>query len=113
MKALDFNAIEQPSWAVTLKDDAKTVVHLVPPSVELVDRLVAMAPELQGVAEHKDGRTVRAVYTLIADVLNCNDDGFKFTAEELRDAYRLSLLDVFRFTAGYMEFIKEIQDAKN
>lgn len=113
MKALDFNAIEQPVWLVTLKDNDKTAVHLTAPTVDLVDRLVAMAPELQNVAEHKDGRTIRAVYALTADVLNCNDDGFTFTAEELRDKYRLSLLDVIKFTAGYLEFIKEIQDAKN
>lgn len=113
MKALDFNAIEQPMWLVTLKDNDKTAVHLTAPTVDLVDRLVAMAPELQNVAEHKDGRTIRAVYALTADVLNCNDDGFTFTAEELRDKYRLSLLDVIKFTAGYLEFIKEIQDAKN
>jgi hypothetical protein len=113
MKALDFNAIEQPMWLVTLKDNDKTAVHLTAPTVDLVDRLVAMAPELQSVTEHKDGRTIRAVYALTADVLNCNDDGFTFTAEELRDKYRLSLLDVIKFTAGYLEFIKEIQDAKN
>lgn len=113
MKALDFNTIEQPTWQVTLKDDEKTTVHLTALTVDLVDRLVAAAPELQGVAEHKDGRTIRAVYALIADVMNCNDDGFTFTAEELRDKYRMSLLDVFKFTAGYLEFVKEIQDAKN
>ena len=113
MKALDFNTIEQPTWQVTLKDDEKTTVHLTDPTVDLVDRLVAAAPELQGVAEHKDGRTIRAVYALIADIMNCNDDGFTFTAEELRDKYRMSLLDVFKFTAGYLEFVKEIQDAKN
>lgn len=113
MKALDFNTIEQPTWQVTLKDDEKTTVHLTAPTVDLVDRLVAAAPELQGVAEHKDGRTIRAVYALIADIMNCNDDGFTFTAEELRDKYRMSLLDVFKFTAGYLEFVKEIQDAKN
>lgn len=113
MKALDFNAIEQPTWLVTLKDNDKTAVHLTAPTVDLVDRLVAMAPELQNVAEYKDGRTIRAVYALTADVMNCNDDGFTFTAEELRDKYRLSLLDVFKFVAGYLDFVKEIQDAKN
>jgi hypothetical protein len=113
MKALDFNSIEQPTWLVTLKDIEKTTVHLTAPTVDLVDRLVAMAPELQGVAEHKDGRTIRAVYALTSDVMNCNNDGFTFTAEELRDKYRLSLLDVFKFVAGYLDFIKEIQDAKN
>lgn len=113
MKMLDFNAIQQPTWPIKLKDDAQTVVNLVTPSVELVDRLIAATPGLQDATKTKDGRTIRAIYELIADVMNCNDDGFTFTAEELRDKYRLSLLDVFAFVAGYMEFISEIQTAKN
>lgn len=113
MKMLDFNAIQQPTWAIKLKDDEQTVVNLSAPSVDLVDRLVAATPELQDAAKTKDGKTIRAIYALVADVLNCNDDGFAFTAEELRDRYRLTLLDVFKFVAGYLEFIKEIQDVKN
>lgn len=112
-KMLDFNALQQPTWPIKLKDEAQTVVNLTTPTVELVDRLIAAAPELQEVAKSKDGKTIRAVYELIADLMNCNDDGFAFTAEELRDKYKLTLLDVFRFSAGYMEFIKELQDAKN
>ena len=113
MKMLDFNAIQQPTWPVKLKDDAQTVVHLLTPSVGLLDRLTAATPELQEVVKTKDGRTVQAVYKLIADIMNCNDDGFIFTAEELRDKYRLTLLDLFKFVAGYLEFVKEIQDEKN
>lgn len=113
MKMLDFNALQQPTWPVKLKDKAQTVVNLSAPTVELVDRLIAATPELQEAAKTKDGQTIRAVYELIADLMNCNDDGFTFTAEELRDKYQMTLLDVFRFTAGYMEFIKEMQDAKN
>lgn len=113
MKMLDFNAIQQPTWPVKLKDDAQTVVTLSAPSVALVDRVAASAPGLQEVAKTKDGRTIHAVYELVADIMNCNDDGFTFTAEELRDVYKMTLLDIFMFVAGYMEFIKEIQDSKN
>lgn len=113
MKMLDFNSVQQITWPVKLKDPAQTVVNLLPPSVELVDRLIAMTPELNGAAEAKDGRAIRAVYALIADIMNVNDDGFTFTAEELRDKYRMTLLDVFRFVAGYLDFVKEMQDAKN
>jgi hypothetical protein len=113
MKMLDFNAIQQPTWPVKLRDDAQTVVNILTPSVGLLDRLTAAVPELQEVAKTKDGRTVRAVYELIAEIISCNDDGFTFTAEELRDKYRMTLLDVFKFVAGYLEFVKEMQDAKN
>lgn len=113
MKMLDFNALQKPTWPVKLKDDAQTVVNLSTPTVELVDRLIAATPELQEVAKTKDGQTIRAVYELIAELMNCNEDGFAFTGEELRDKYKMTLLDIFRFAAGYMEFIKEMQDAKN
>lgn len=113
MKAFDFNALEQPTWPVTLKDDERTTVHLTTPTVELVDRLAAAAPELERVAQAKDGQTTRAVFGLVADIMNCNADGYTFTAEELRDRYKLTLLDVFVFTAGYLDFVKEMQTAKN
>lgn len=113
MKMLDFNALQKPTWPIKLKDEAQTVVNLSTPTVELVDRLIAATPELQEVAKTKDGKTIRAVYALIADLMNCNEDGFTFTAEELRDKYKMTLLDVFKFSAGYLEFVKEMQDAKN
>lgn len=113
MKMLDFNSIQQPTWQVKLKDTEQTTVNLTTPTVELVDRLIAATPELQEVAQTKDGRAIKAVYTLVADIMNCNDDGFTFTAEELRDKYKMSLLDVFRLVSGYLDFVKELQDAKN
>lgn len=113
MKMLDFNAVEQPTWPIKLKDDDHTVVNLVTPSAGLVDCLIAVTPELQEAAKTKNGKTIHAIYDLIADVMNCNNDGFTFTAEELRDKYRLTLLDIFKFVAGYLEFLKEMQDAKN
>lgn len=113
MKMLDFNAIQKPTWPLKLKDDAQTIVNLSTPTAELVDRLLALTPELQEVTKNKDGNTIRAVFQLVADIMNCNEDGFTFTAEELRGKYRFTLLDVFQFVAGYMDFIKEMQSAKN
>ena len=113
MKALDFNSIQQPTWTIKLKDAEQSEVNLTTPTVELVDRLTAVAPELQQIADKQDGSTIRAVYELIADIMSCNNDGLTFTAEELRDKYKLSLLDVFVFVAGYLEFIAEIKNAKN
>ena len=113
MKMLDFNAIQQPTWPVKLKDDSQTVVNLSAPTTALVDRLMASTSALEDAAKTKDGRTIRAIYRLIADVLNCNDDGYVFTAEELPTKYRMSLLDVLRFESGYLDFIKELQNAKN
>ena len=51
MQMLDFNAIEQPTWPVKLKDEAQTVVNLAAPSVQLLDKLQAMVPDLKKVAK--------------------------------------------------------------
>ena len=113
MKMLDFNAIQQPTWPLKLKDEEQTVVNLSYPSVDMLDRLTAVAPEIQEIAAKKDGATIRALYGVIADIMNNNEDGFTFTAEELRDKYRLTLLDVAKFVAGYFDFVKEANEAKN
>jgi hypothetical protein len=113
MKALNFNSIQQPTWPVTLKDKDQTTVNLTAPSVDSVDRLTAMAPELTEAAENKDGRAIRASYELVAELMGCNADGFTFTAEELRDKYQMTFLDLLVFVKGYLEFIAEIKDAKN
>lgn len=113
MQMLDFNAINQPSWPVKLKDDEQTVVHVSAPTVELYDRLIAATPEMEKASKTKDGRTIRALYNLVADIMSINDDGYTFTGEELRDKYRLTLVDIIRFVGGYLQFQKEIQEAKN
>ena len=113
MKMLDFNAVQQPTWPLKLKDDAQTVVHLTTPSVALVDRLMASVSDMEEATKTKDGRVIRAVYGLVADIMNANEDGFTFTAAELPVKYRRSLHDVFLLVSGYFDFIKEIQDAKN
>lgn len=113
MQKLDFNAIQKPTWDIVLKDDAQTLVHLSYPTVEMVERLEALTPTLQAAAQTKDGGTIRAVFSFMAEIMSCNDDGFTFSAEELRDTYRMTLLDVFRFVSGYTDFLKEANDAKN
>ena len=113
MQMFDVNAIQQPTMPVTLGDKDRTVVHLTYPTVELLDRLMTVAPEIAEIAEKKDGAIVRALYGVIADIMDCNDDGYTFTAEELRDKYRMSLLVVAKFVAAYFEFIDQANTAKN
>lgn len=113
MEMLDFNAIQQPTWPLKLKDDDQTVVNLSYPSLELVDRLTALSGELRKIAAKKDGKAIRASFEVVAEVMNYNEDGFTFTAEELRDKYRMTLLDMARFVSGYMDFLQEANNAKN
>lgn len=112
-KMLDFNALSQPTWPVKLKDPEQTVVHISAPTVEFYDRLIALAPELESVAKEKNGKTIRAVYSLAAELLSFNEDGYSFTAEEVLSKYHMTLVDIIRLVGGYMEFQAEIAEAKN
>jgi hypothetical protein len=110
---LDFNTLIKPTLPVRLKDAAKTEIHLLAPTVELIDRLQTFGAEVKAVAAKKDGNTVRKTYELFAEILNFNEEGVAFTAETLRDVYKMEFVDLIVFTSYYFQFIDEIKNAKN
>ena len=111
-RVFDFNALEQPTLEVTLKDEAKTTVRLTIPSEGLVERFTAMAEEVKKLAQNPGAALIRAVYEL-AELFNSNADGLTFTAESLRDKYKIQLVHLICFQPAYLDFIAEIQNAKN
>ena len=113
MQMFDFNAIQKPTWLVKLADDAQTVVHLSYPSLEMVDKMMALSGSLKEIVAQNNSETVRKSFEVVAAVLNCNEDGLTFTAEELRDKYHMTLLGMARFTAGYLSFLQEANNSKN
>lgn len=113
MKKLDFNALEKPVLELTLKDEAKTVVRLTTPTEDLVERLTTAAAELKEVLSKGDGEAIKAIFALIAALMNCNLDGLVFTAEDLREKYGMKLYEATVFVKVYLDFIEEINSAKN
>lgn len=113
MKKLDFNALEQPVLELTLKDEARTVVRATAPTEELVERLMSASAELQKVINDNTGETVKALFDLIAELISCNVDGITFTAEDLRDKYGIKLYEATVFVKVYLDFIQELNSAKN
>lgn len=112
-RVFDFNSLEQPTLEVTLKDEAKTRVRLTVPSTGLVERFMAMSAEVERLTKNPDGALVRAVYAQWAEIFNSNADGLTFTAESLRDTYKIELVHLICFQPAYLDFIAEIQQAKN
>lgn len=112
-RVFDFNSLEQPVLEATLKDEAKTTVRLTVPTEELFERFVGMSKELDKLAKNPDGTLIRAVFNLWAEIFSCNADGLTFTAEELRDKYKIKLEHLICFQPAYLDFIAEIQNAKN
>lgn len=113
MKKLDLNALEQPTLELTLKDENKTKIHILVPEERQVERIEAAAAELPDVVADKTGLKIKSLFDFMAEVMGDNMEGLKFTAEELRDKYKLRLFDLVVITKAYMEFLDEIKTAKN
>lgn len=113
MKKLDFNSIQQPTLELTMRDDARTVLHVTTPSEQLIRELLTFAEEMKEILEKKDGRAIEASFDLMAKLMSCNEEYITLTAKDLRDIYRFTLSDMIIFTQAYLEFINEINNAKN
>lgn len=113
MKKLDLNALEQPTLELTLKDENKTKIHILVPEERQVERIEAAAAELPDIVADKSGVKIKALFDFMAELLGDNMEGLTFTAEELRDKYRLRLYDLVFITKAYLSFLEEIKLAKN
>lgn len=112
-KIIDFNAYRRPEIVLVMKDEASTVLHVTAPSEQLVGELRANLHELQTTLTKQDEEASRMVYHLAAKLCNCNLDGRTFTGEDLATKYGLNLEDMALFYMSYVEFIDEIEKAKN
>lgn len=111
-RVLDFNNVQSSFLDITLRDEARTVVHLDLPVEALVNELENMQGELDKMKSgSKEG--VDAIYDLGARLMNCNFDYFTTTGEELRTKYGMNLVLMMAFFTTYMGGIKELSGAKN
>ena len=112
-KVLDLNALEQPTLELKMRDEARTVFRLTAPTTHLVERFIVIKGEIAGVAESRDAERIKKLYELTAELISCNAEYIKVTAEDLRDKYRLTFGDIVIIFSAYLDFIQEITNAKN
>ena len=114
-KILDFNAFEQPTLPLVMRDDAKTRLNVTAPSEALIERLEANYDTIVAACEGTDRsqNTMDAVRNLAADFISCNEENIKVTGDELRDKYKLNYVMLFAFFVSYMDMVNEIKTAKN
>jgi hypothetical protein len=112
-KTLDFNRIQRPTLELIMCDEARTVINVTTPSEELVEKMVANLPELEAAAKRNDAESIRSSYILAAEIISCNLEGITVTAEELRDKYKMKLDYAILFFNAYLDFVHDIQEAKN
>lgn len=113
MAKLDFNAIKRPTLELTMKDKKHTIIRVTTPKESSIERLDAMGKELREIVDNGDRAETKAVFELAAELINFNLDDLTVTADELKSVYKLNLEDLVVFFAAYMDFITEIEKAKN
>lgn len=111
-RALDFNNLQNSILDITLRDEAKTVVHLDLPTEGLINELQNMGPEIE---KMKTGTqtAIQGIYDLGARLINCNFDYFKTTGDELLRKYGMNLVLMLQFFSTYMDCIAELSKQKN
>lgn len=112
-KVLDFNSLNKPTLDLTMKDDQKTLIRVGMPREELIERLEAAQSELVTIFSKSNPALISELFKLAADLIDCNYSGVRVTAEDLRDKYRLQLDDLVIFFTAYIDFIRELEQAKN
>lgn len=112
-KIIDFNSYRRPELIFVMKDKRGTTLHVTTPTEQLVKEFRANLRELQKTLTGQDAEASRLVYHLAAKLFNCNLDGITVTGEELAKKYGLNLEDMAVFYTAYMEFIEELEHAKN
>lgn len=111
-RALDFNELQDSFFDITLRDPAKTVVHLDLPNEALINELENMHDEVQKMKTGNEA-AVKGIYNLAARLINCNFDFFTCTGEELARKYRMNLVLIMQFFSKYMDCITELSNQKN
>lgn len=111
-KKFDFNALTQETLETTLGD---LTLHVTTPPERVIEQLAASQDELGGLKdiEGKELEAVRASYKLAAEIISCNTEGVRVTADDLRGKYNIGPVGLAAYLQVYMEFINELHNAKN
>ena len=112
-RTIDFNALEQPTIEVVMRDEAKTKINVTAPSEALIEKLNANIDVIKSACKADNPQVMDECYSLTAEFMSCNKEGLTITGEDLRKKYNVNYVMLFVFLANYMDFIDEIKNAKN
>ena len=107
----DLRFADFPTMVLLLAGDV--VVHITPPSYELIEEVKQSRRVLESLLHGDDTRKQKAVYDLAAKVINCNDSEFTTTGFELLTTYRWGARAVSKFFEDYRAFIESLENEKN
>ena len=113
MNTLNFNKYRPPILPVEMLDDEHTVIHVVPPTVDLQEELRASTADLYSLLNGDDENKREGLFDLAARLMSCNRNMRKITPEQLRTTFRLDEEDLVVFYEAYVGFLTGIENAKN
>jgi hypothetical protein len=96
-----------------MNDAEETLFTLTAPTVELVERLEANQDEILATFQKGNRESLDEVWKLAADLISCNREGRKVTAEDLKGRYGMGYRMLLAFFEAYGAFVDEIESAKN
>lgn len=113
METLNFNRYRPPILPVEMLDEAGTVIHVTPPTVDLQEELRARATDLYALLNGADDEKREALFDLAARLMSCNRNMRTVTADQLRTTFKLDEEDMAVFFEEYVKFLNRIENAKN
>lgn len=112
-KGLNFRQFSQPTLPITMNNAEETLITCTAPTVELVERLEANKDSIIAIFEKGDRASLDEAWKLVADLISCNREQIKITADELKGKYGMNYKMLYAFIVAYGGFIAEIESAKN
>ena len=110
---MEYNRYRPPFFEVPLYDKDETVLQVTPPTVDLQEELRAHSAELHALLGGGTEEQRQAFWDLGARLMSCNRNMRTFTPEDLRKTYRLVEDDLVAFFYNFVEFVTNIENAKN
>lgn len=111
MRSFNFNDIEAPRLRVTFRNGEELELEI--PTVSLIERLRSGAQRLSRSITEKNLGDIRKYYELAAELLSCNTENRRFTAEALEQEQRISMEGLVLFFTEYLAFVNGAGSAKN
>lgn len=112
-EGFDFNQYRPPVLPFTMRDEKATRLRVTLPTVDLQEKLLAHSDDLLELLRGDEEEKVQGLYELAAELLSCNRNLKKITAEQLREVYNMEEEDLAIFFDFYTAFVKGVEKAKN
>lgn len=107
-KTLDFNTLKKQYLTVTLTDEEKTKVMIIPPTKKVLNDFLSMKESLSG---DIGDQAIDELYGLVAKLMSHNKVGKVITKETIEST--MDVEDIIVFIRAYTEFIAEVTNSKN